>query len=404
MTELRFSAIGDDNESIAEITRLVKEFQEMSNTKVNITRLSWERAWQILFMVAIEGKGEDVSQVGSTWAPTLAAVDSLRPFSDVEVRSLGGPLIFVPAAWQTVRLEERGEVWSIPWSVYTFVIFYRRDLLQKVGVDENVAFSTPEAMHETFKALRDAGIDPWTIPTKSNYLDLPHIASSWLRAYGGDFIHPNGSSVLFNTPEARRGLEGFFDLYRFIPNSLRGLDYDTCLAEFFQKEKCATMIAGAESYSDSLVDNTISDGVRNQIGVAPVPGVSWIGGDHLVIWKTVRADPQKERAAVDLIRSLTSIENQIRLHRETTILPARLDTYAQLEFQPEGMNAVLEKILQTARPHPPIRLWRRIESMLTDMLGDIAQSVLNFQNQSVHEIVEAKLTDYEQRFSLILGR
>jgi ABC-type glycerol-3-phosphate transport system substrate-binding protein len=164
------------------------------------------------------------------------------------------------------------------------------------------------------------------------------------------------------------------------------------------------MIAGAEAYSDALADNSLAKELENQIAVATVPGVSWIGGDHLVVWKTVRTDPQKEQAAVDLVRSLASVENQVRLHRETTILPSRLEAYAQLDFQPGDMNAVLERVLQTARPHPPIRLWRRIESMLTDMLGDIAHSVLEFQSQSVAEIVETKLAEYETRFSLILGR
>ncbi len=403
MTELRFSVIGDDNESIAEISLLAREFQESSHTAVNVKRLPWDRAWQTLFMTALEGKGDDVSQVGSTWAPTLAAVDSLRPFSDADVRSLGGPLVFVPAAWQTVRLEERGAVWSIPWSVYTFVIFYRRDLLQQAGVDEALAFSTPQAMIETFTALKGAGINPWVAPTTSHYLDLPHIASSWVRAYGGDFIHPSGKQVLFNTPHASRGLLEFFELYRFLPNTLRGLDYDASLAEFFQKGSAAVMIAGAESYGDALGNYPLAKDVHDQIDVARVPGVSWIGGDHLVIWKTVRTDPQKERVAVELIRSLTSVESQVRIHRETTILPSRLEAYVHLDFQPQAMNAVLETVLQTARPHPPIRLWRRIESMLVDMLSDLEHHVLEFQAQSVPELVEAKLAEYEKQFSLILG-
>ena len=135
MTELNFSAIGDSSGDIEELTRLTSEYQEASGTKVNVTRHSWDRAWQTLLITAMEGKGEDVSQVGSTWAPTLAALDSLRAFNEMEVRSFGGPLIFVPAAWQTVRIEGRGDVWAIPWSVYTFVIFYRRDLLHNAGID-----------------------------------------------------------------------------------------------------------------------------------------------------------------------------------------------------------------------------------------------------------------------------
>jgi multiple sugar transport system substrate-binding protein len=403
MIELRFSVIGDDSEDTVEIERLLKEFQDVADINIKITRLPWVGAWQTLLRIAIEGKGEDISQVGSSWAPTLAALDSLRPFSESEVRSLGGPLVFVPAAWNTVRLEGKGEVWAMPWSVYTFVLFYRRDLLQKAGIDEATAFSTPVTMLKTFKALQNVGITPWTIPTEADYLDLPHIASSWARAYGGDFINPDGRRPIFNTPDSRKGLVEFFELYRFIPDHLRGMNYDACLKEFFHKGSSAVLIAGAESYSDMFATNTMDVDLREVIGVAPVPGISWIGGDHIVIWKTIRADPMKERSAVDLIRSLTSVENQVRLSRETTILPVRLDAYPQLEFQPAEMRVTLEKIMQEARPHPPMRLWRRIESMLVDMLGDIANSVLQFSEQEAAEIIETKLADYEKRFSLILG-
>jgi multiple sugar transport system substrate-binding protein len=403
MTEFRFSVISDDSQSSAEIELLLKEFQNAAKINIKTTRLTWDGAWQVLLRTAIEGKGEDISQVGSTWAPTLAALDSLRPFSESEVRSMGGPLVFVPAAWNTVRLEGKGDVWAIPWSVYTFVLFYRRDLLQKAGIDEKTAFATPADMLATFKALQRADITPWTIPTDTHYLDLPHIASSWARAYGGDFINPDGKRPIFNTPDSRRGLMEFFELYPFIPDHLRGLDYEKCLEEFFQKGSSAVLIAGAETYSDMLTANELAEDLHSVIGVAPVPGISWIGGDHIVVWKTVRTDPMKEAAAVDLIRSLTSVENQVRLSRETTILPVRLDAYPQLEFQPAEMRVTLEKIMQEARPHPPMRLWRRIESMLVDMLGDIARSALQSAEGKVTEIVEAKLAEYEKRFSLILG-
>ena len=403
MTELNFSAISDIADDIAEIVRLVKEFQAANNVKVNVTRLPWERAWQTLLMTAMEGKGGDVSQVGSTWAPTLAALDSLRWFGEAEIRALGGPLAFVPAAWQTVRVEGRSEVWAIPWSVYTFVIFYRRDLLKKAGVDEAAAFTTPESMLETFQVLQSAGVAPWAIPTTTHYFDLPHIASSWVRAYGGDFISADGKKVLFNSPHARQGLVEFFSLYRFLPARFRGLTYEACLDEFFAKGNTAVMIAGAESYSDALEEDGIPEEFRDQIGVAAIPGVPWIGGDHLVAWRSVRLDPEKERAAVALVESLSSAKNQVRLYRENTILPARLDAYADLEFQPEGMRPILERILQVGHPHPPTRLWRRIESLLVDMLFDIARSVMDFQKQEPAEIVEAKLADYERRLALVLG-
>jgi multiple sugar transport system substrate-binding protein len=380
----------------------LSEFGQTSGVKINVTRLPWKDAWQKLLTVAIEGKGADVSHVGSTWAPTLAALDSLRPFNESEIRSLGGPLIFVPAAWQTVQIEGRGEVWAIPWSVYTFVIFYRRDLLQEAGIEESTAFLTPESIRETFSTLQRAGIPPWAMPTQGNYLDLPHIAVSWLRACGGDFFGPDGRTLEFNRPHVRKGLVEFFELYRFIPADLRGLDYDTCQAAFFGEGRMSVLVAGPEAYSDALDDDIIPEGNRELVGVAALPAVSWIGGDHLVIWKTVRIDAYKEKSAVELIRSLISIENQKRLFRQSRILPARLEAYTDLEFQPVGMRPVLEKVLQTARPHPPARLWRRTESMLVDMLNEIAKDVLDSEKADIEEIVEHHCEDSAKRISLFI--
>jgi hypothetical protein len=67
------------------------------------------------------------------------------------------------------------------------------------------------------------------------------------------------------------------------------------------------------------------------------------------------------------------------------------------------MRAILENILQTARPHPTVRLWHRIESMLVEMLGNIANTVTRFPDENVKELVEAKLDDYEKRFAIMLG-
>jgi hypothetical protein len=62
-----------------------------------------------------------------------------------------------------------------------------------------------------------------------------------------------------------------------------------------------------------------------------------------------------------------------------------------------------EKNLNAQVAHTRLRVWMRIEFMLTDMLHDIASSVMDSPNQEETEIVEAKLTDDEKHFSLFLG-
>jgi multiple sugar transport system substrate-binding protein len=82
-------------------------------------------------------------------------------------------------------------VWAIPWSVYTFVLYYRRDLLEKADIDPATAFVSTTAMRETFAKLSKNGIAPWAFPSLHPYADLVHIASSWARANGGDFMSEN---------------------------------------------------------------------------------------------------------------------------------------------------------------------------------------------------------------------
>jgi hypothetical protein len=62
-----------------------------------------------------------------------------------------------------------------------------------------------------------------------------------------------------------------------------------------------------------------------------------------------------------------------------------------------------KKNLNAQVAHTRLRVWMRIEFMLTDMLHDIASSVMDSPNQEETEIVEAKLTDDEKHFSLFLG-
>ena len=52
--------------------------------------------------------------------------------------------------------------------------------------------------------------------------------------------------------------------------------------------------------------------VIDNLGVAAVPGVPWIGGSDLVVWRDAQMYPDKERAALVLVKYLTSLPVQIK--------------------------------------------------------------------------------------------
>jgi len=399
--ELNFLTIADTLEDLQPLRRLLASFEREKEIQLSLRRVGWERAWQVLLLDALEGKGPHVSQIGSTWTPTMAMLDALRVFSADEVSAIGGSPCFLPSAWESVKLEDHPEVWAIPWSIYTFVLYYRRDMLEKAGIDADTAFATTTAMRDSFAKLSGNGIAPWAFPSLYPYADLVHIAASWVRANGGDFMNASGRVPLFASPPASSGLMDFFELFPFIPLALRGLNVETC-TNAFARGNVAVLIGGVEVGNELMESPYASQEMRENVAVTALPGVPWIGGDHLVVWKNVLADAEHERAALDLVQYLSRRETQSQLFNLEEILPARMDAYDELTFRLETTKPTLEKILKTGRPHPALRLWRRIEAFLDEMLLDIGKQVLRQPTVSPSNIALQMLEDYEQRLSAVL--
>jgi multiple sugar transport system substrate-binding protein len=401
MTELNFLSIADSPEDLQPLRELLGPFEREASVSIKYQRVGWNRAWQTLLMDAIEGKGPHVSQIGSTWSATMAMLDALRVLGENEVATIGRADQFLPAAWETAILEKRPGIWAIPWSIYTFVLFYRNDLLERTHVDPLEAFTTPEATRETFARLKQEGIAPWAFPSLHSYADLVHIASSWVRANGGDYMSADGRMPLFANPEASHGLAQFFDLFPFIPSSLRGLSMEACVRAFARGET-AVLIGGVEIADEILNGPNTAPETRENLSVTTLPGVPWIGGDHLVIWKNVRTDLQVEKSALALLGYLASKETQVRFFQLGNILPARLDAYPEITFSLESTSATVQQVLERGRPHPPIRLWRRIEAFLDEMLANIGNTVMRQSAELPVEIAERMLREYGQKLTKLL--
>jgi multiple sugar transport system substrate-binding protein len=399
--ELNFLNIADTPEDLQPLRELLAPFERAAQVQLAVRRVGWDRAWHALLLDALEGKGPHVSQIGSTWGATMAMLDALRTFSQDEVASMGGEGRFLPSAWRTVKLATHPEIWAIPWTIYTFVLFYRKDLLERAGVDPEAGLASPGAIRESFERLSGKKISPWAFPTLHPYEDLVHISSSWARAGGGDFLREDGRGPLFARPEARSGLMDFFELYKYVPAALRGISVEAC-TQAFARGDVAMLVGGVEVADDLLTGPQPAQWARENLAMTTLPGVPWVGGDHLVIWKDVRADAVIEKGALALVRHLSSPETQVQYFKVGNLLPACLEAYTQIEFSLDTTAGTIQKILKTGRPHPPVRLWRRIEAFLDEMLADIGNAVLGQPTQSASAIAERMLVEYEEKLTVIL--
>ena len=179
MMELKYSYIG---EAIPQLDHALSEFSRDNRVHIEQLQLGWEDAWREILgwsLHGIYGKGPDISHIGATWGPSLVGMESLRPFKPDELRAIGGEQTFLPHCWQSGLSVEKDKVWSLPWHSYTFLISYRRDLLEKAGIDEKTAFQSAQSLSETVAKLKGkVSESPWAVPVSQSHLDTLHYIAS----------------------------------------------------------------------------------------------------------------------------------------------------------------------------------------------------------------------------------
>jgi ABC-type glycerol-3-phosphate transport system substrate-binding protein len=398
MTEkLSFSLIGDIT---PDLRQLLSEFEQIRHIKIELTNMSWERAWGKLLTYALQGQGPDISHVGSTWVSSLVTMNSVREFSLREVETMGGAQVFTTPAWQSATLQDDPRIWSIPWSSFTFLVLYRRDHLKTAKIDEHKAFETPAAMLETVQKLRGSGFQsPIALPSGKPFLDRVHIASSWVWSTGGNYLSDDGKQAMLNNSQTRNGLKSFFELYRLMSPDDFGLSYEETLERFQNGE---TSVVIADCGYPAIIAN--ENPQRAEVtGVHPLPGVPFVSGDNLVIWQTTRQFPDRERLALELVTFLVSRSAQSRFCQSMEQFPVRHDALDALECEIKQLVPVLKETFETGRAHKSVNLWTRYEQQLGRAFDEITADVISKSSLPVDSILEIHLSQLQHRFSLFMG-
>jgi multiple sugar transport system substrate-binding protein len=377
------------------------EFRSRHHFDVRVSRMNWDEAWPKLLNYALYGGGPHISLIGSIWTSTLAAMHALRPISAGEVESLGGTRAFFAPTWQNAMLAEGGEAWAVPLTGFTYIVLYRRDLLERAGIAEQTAFESADAMLETLARLRGAGISsPLVLPSGSPHRARVHIAASWIWGAGGDFMSHDGRRVLFDGPEVRTGLNRFFQLYRHLSPADLNLSYGECLDRFARGQAAVTI---ASSSAPAIIRNTNMPQVMSNFGAAVVPGVPWVGGSNLVIWREAQLSREQERAVLLLVNFLADSATQVRYAYACDVIPARVEALPQVRFEPEVLNEVFQRSLDRGRAYRPAPIWVRMVSDLSRALDAVTADVLGDAMSDIDRSLSKRLGSLAQRFNLMLA-
>jgi multiple sugar transport system substrate-binding protein len=380
-----------------QLADLLRDFEAQHRVHVRLQRWEWETSWSEIMKVALYGHGPVVSEIGSTWAASLAVMNVLRPFNGMEVAAMGKAAAFLPAAWNSGLMPGDPNPAAIPWLSETRAIYYRRDLFQQAGLADITRFESNAHLEDTLKTLQGHGLSAWTMPTRAT-LNTFHNMTSWVWGAGGDFVDAAQRQVTFAEPAARAGIAAYFGLHRFLAPDARRLTVEESEARFLQGQTAMT-ISGPWLYLSPELPRTQQ--VAETTGVAMLPGVPWVGASHLVVWK--HAAPRQVRLAVELVRFLTSMTAQVASSTHTGMLPVLPEALNAPAFVNHPVYQVVGRGLLHGRSFPAMRLWGLIEEKLTAALGSLWAKVLTAEpGASLDALIRAELEPLAARLNKTL--
>lgn len=394
-TDIELSFMARSADAVNDLKPLLERFEAEKRINVHLTVLKWETGWSELVKYALYGQGPDVSEIGSTWVASLAAMSALRPFDRPSLATVGQPSLFLPASWNSVSLADEDEIWAIPWLSNVRFIYYRTDLLEQAGVDPQTAFTTPENLENTLRRLQTLnGISPIVLPTH-NSINTLHTVAIWVWGADGNFVNAEGTKTLFNKAEARRGIQSYYNLYKYMSPEARGLDTIQADELFYQGR--AAVIVSDPGLLHPLRHN--APDIAAKVATALPPGVPFVGGSNLVVWKSSR----HQREALELIKFLVSTKMQMAFSQQVRSLPVRLETLNNPPFSDDPLYQPMVEGLKIGRSYRVRRLWGLVEEKMVTCLNQIWADVFADPNPDLNTLLDQHLEPLAKRLDLALA-
>ncbi len=383
---------------VAEVMRrLLDEFERRARIHVNLRLLGWEVGKQELNQAAIYHQGPDVSEVATTWVADLISMNALRPFRQQETARMGQPKDFAAAAWETSQLVGDDAAWAIPWLSESYMIYYRKDLLQQAGIDEANAFVSHERLGETAQKLQNSGVDiPAELSFNWDQFGVLHALASWVWGAGADFCDSGGKKVLFDRPTALAAIHAYFGLLKTLsPQGVETLLKDK--ENLFIRGQSAMMFSTLYHVTEPAL---LAPVVKKNLGAAVMPGGRFVGGSNLVMWKHCR----QENAALELVNFLNSTPTLLQLIQPFRALPSRLEALAMPQITHDPILSVYAQSVQSGRSYPQVPLWGLVEERLYKTLVQIGMNLLKNPDMALKDAVDPHIQALARRLNLTLSQ
>jgi multiple sugar transport system substrate-binding protein len=279
--------------------------------------------------------------------------------------------------WQTTQVVGQDGTWSVPWFTEARSIYYRKDILEKAGVDEATAFESWDSFRATLEAIRDnvSNIQPFGTPGKKAF-DLVHHVMPFVWDAGGEELTEDASQSAINSPEAVEGVRFFADLVNDGLADPSQLERDgTQVENQFKGGKIAVWMGGPWVLASipRKEDTNWVPAARKNVGVAPMPAgpngeaYTFVGGSNLMMFE----HSENKNEAWELMKFLSQDQVQSDYASLLGMFPARTEPQQQYgESNGANFESVFEAI-QQGRTYSPVPQWGAVENAYKVRFGTI---------------------------------
>ena len=373
---LEFWTIGREGEAVL---KLLPEFErEHPGLHVSVQQLPLTAAHQKLLTAYAGDSTPDITQLGNTWIPEMVALDALEPLdARVAASKVVDKADYFPAIWSTNVID--GTLYGVPWYVDTRLLFYRKDLLAKVGYDH------PPRDWAEWQAMMVKLAQP---KGKTFGVLLPTNEFEQLLAFAlqqpDPLLRDGGRYGNFQSPGFKKALAFYVSLFKeqqapMMTNVGIGNPWAAFGQGFY-----AFYFSGPWNIGEFR--KRLPPEQQGDWGTAPLPGpdgpgASNAGGSSLVIY---RKSKHKEDAWA-LIEFLSRPEIQERFYQILGDMPPRRTSWQAAALRDDDKAAAFRDQLERVKATPPVAEWERIVTEMQLVAAQAAHGDLTI-DQAAAEI------------------
>jgi len=318
-----------------------------------------------LLLAASAGRLPDVASIDSFWLPLFLDSGAVQPLDDywpAEDRQ-----DFLPFTISTLS-DPAGHVYGLWHETDCRVLYYRKDLVPRAPRSwAELLEIAPRISREQNIAgyLYNAGRWEATV--------FDHLAMFW--AQGGRLVDGAGRPVFGEGADRQR----MVNVLAFLRDTIRtGASPRSVLASMDYQQLTSAAAAGdvamflGGNWQLADLKANLSAEEFAKWDVAPIPQrdpATSSTGTGGWIWVVFATDPERRRAAVELIRRVEAPANAARISEATGHLPVRRSVYQQFPTFREGWYARFGEIVANGQARPAVPMYPAISTELQLAIG-----------------------------------